>query len=103
MASRSANPSPAPDAPRFRARFDELEKRRKALLERLAKAGEDARGLPAYRNALKLLNEKFRAGNLAERAALLHAAAWTIEVMETAARLPAAPTSAPKNSGLSGS
>jgi hypothetical protein len=80
-----------------------LEKRRTALLEQLAEAGEQARRLPAYRSVLNLLNEKFRAGNLAERAALLHAAAWTIEVMERAASLPTAPASAPRNSGLSGS
>ena len=71
-------------APRksFRRRYDELETRRAALIARLARLGDAARGHPAYKRSLILLNEVFRGGRLAQRLAVLEAAAWLIDLLE---------------------
>ena len=70
----------------FHKRFDELERRRKLLLTQLSTLGESATKYPAYRNALTLLNAKFRRASLVQRAGILEAAAWLIDLLE---RLPA--------------
>ena len=71
-------------APRksFRRRYDDLEARRAALIARLARLGHVARGHPAYKRALTLLNDIFRRGRLAQRLAVLEAASWLIDLLE---------------------
>ena len=69
----------------FHKRFDELEKRRVLLLAQLNALGEATTKSPAYRNALTLLNAKFRTASLVQRGAILEAAAWLIDILE---RLP---------------
>ena len=70
---------------KFHKRFEELEKRRTLLLTQLNALGDYATKFPAYRNALTLLNAKFRRASLIQRGAILEAAAWLIDLME---RLP---------------
>jgi hypothetical protein len=71
-------------APRksFRRRYDDLEARRAALIARLGRLGHVARGHPAYKRSLILLNEIFRRGRLAQRLAVLEAASWLIDLLE---------------------
>ena len=70
-------------APRsFRQRYNELEARRAALLARLQRLGDRAQQHPGYRRVLKLLNDTFRKAKLAQRLAILQAAAWLIDVLE---------------------
>jgi hypothetical protein len=66
----------------FRQRYDDLEQRRALLVERLTTLGEAARLHAGYRHALKLLNDTFRKASLAQRLAVLQAAAWLIDVLE---------------------
>jgi hypothetical protein len=66
----------------FHKRFNELERRRRLLLTQLHTLGKSATQYPAYRNALTLLNAKFRRASLAQRGAILEAAAWLIDLME---------------------
>ena len=69
----------------FHKRFDDLEKRRALLLTHLNTLnalGESATKSPAYRNALTLLNAKFRRASLVQRGAILEAAAWLIHLLE---------------------
>jgi hypothetical protein len=76
-------PKDASAKPRsFRQRYDDLEKRRSELVERLRSLGEDAQRHPGYKRALKLLNDTFRKSKLAQRLAILQAAAWLIEILE---------------------
>ena len=65
----------------FRQRFEDLEAKRAALLARLATMG-DGKQHPGYRRALTLLNSSFRRASLAQRAAVLQAAEWLIDVLE---------------------
>ena len=72
-----------PSIPRsFRQRYDALEARRVELIERLHGLGAKAQAHPAYKRALKLLNDTFRKSKLAQRLAILQAAAWLIDVLE---------------------
>jgi hypothetical protein len=78
---------PAPSAksrPRagFRERYDELEEYRSALVTRLSSLGEAGQQHPGYKRALKLLNDTFRKSKLAQRLAILQAAAWLIDILE---------------------
>ena len=87
MPNRRTVPSPAastPDKPRgtFRQRYDELESRRTELVTRLRALGDGARCHPGYKRALKLLNDTFRKSKLAQRLAVLQAAAWLIDILE---------------------
>ena len=66
----------------FRERYDEIEARRAALVARLASLGEAARRHPGYKRALTLLNATFRRSKLAQRLAILNAAAWLIDIVE---------------------
>ena len=66
----------------FRQRYDDIEARRAALVARLTSLGEAAQRHPAYKHALTLLNATFRRSKLAQRLAILHAAAWLIDVLE---------------------
>jgi hypothetical protein len=66
----------------FRQRYDELERRRVELIARLQGLGPKAQAQPAYKRVLKLLNETFRKSKLAQRLAVLQAAAWLIDILE---------------------
>jgi len=72
------------DKPRgtFRQRYDDLEARRTELVGRLRTLGEGAQRHPGYKRALKLLNDTFRKSKLAQRLAVLQAAAWLIDILE---------------------
>jgi hypothetical protein len=79
----SSDTRPAPAArSSFRARYDDLEKRRTALVARLKALGGRASRHPGYKRALKLLNETFRGAKLAQRLAILQAASWLIDILE---------------------
>lgn len=86
MPDRQPNPAPdkSPTQKRqsFRRRYDELETRRAELSERLHLLGGAAQRHPSYKRALKLLNDIYRKERLAGRLAVLHAAAWLIDILE---------------------
>ena len=71
-------------APRrsFRQQYDELEARRAELRERLRTLGHKTDEHPAYKGALKLLNNIYRKEKLAQRFAVLQSAAWLIDILE---------------------
>jgi hypothetical protein len=64
----------------FRARYDDLERRREALMQRLAALGETPH--PGRNRARTLLGTTFRKATLVQRAAILHAADWVIALIE---------------------
>jgi hypothetical protein len=66
----------------FRARYDDIEARRAALISRLTSLGEAAQRHPGYKRAMTLLNATFRRAKLAQRLAVLQAAAWLIDILE---------------------
>jgi hypothetical protein len=66
----------------FRQRYDAMEARREALIARLRSLGGTAVSHPGYKRALTLLNDKFRKAKLAQRLAVLEAAAWLIDILE---------------------
>ena len=66
----------------FRQRYDDVEARRAALIARLTSLGEAAQRHPGYKRALTLLNATFRRAKLAQRLAILQAAAWLIDILE---------------------
>jgi hypothetical protein len=81
--SVSTAPGTKPPAPRnFRARYDDLEAKRRALVSRLEMIGGNAPKHPGYRRALTLLNDTFRRSKLAQRLAVLQAASFLIDVLE---------------------
>jgi hypothetical protein len=83
VARRRSTEEPKPPAQaNFRRRYDDLEARRAALVQRLTGLGEAAHRHPGYRRALTLLNDTFRKEKLAQRLAVLQAAAWLIDVLE---------------------
>ena len=51
-------------------------------MARLRALGDGAQRHPGYKRALKLLNDTFRKSKLAQRLAVLHAAAWLIDILE---------------------
>ena len=67
----------------FRKRYDDIERARVEMLRRLEKLDAKAKGHPSYKRALTLLNQRFRKAKLAQRAAVLSAAEWTIDLLET--------------------
>ena len=71
-------------APRrnFRQQYDDLEARRAELCERLRALGHKAEEHPAYKGALKLLNNIYRKEKLTQRLAVLQSAAWLIDILE---------------------
>ncbi len=69
----------------FRQRYDDLEARRATLVTRLTTLGQRSCAHPGYKRAMKLLNDTFRKSKLAQRLAVLQAAAWLIDILE---RLP---------------
>jgi hypothetical protein len=82
----SSNSSPDHNGPaareNFRQRYDDIEKFREELLVRLNRLDAGAQTHPGHKRALKLLNETFRKAKLAQRAAVLQAAAWFIAILE---------------------
>jgi sporulation-control protein spo0M len=81
----------APSKGNFRQRYDALELRRDALMERLtalAAISEKARTNPACGRARTLLNQTFRKSSLAQRAAVLEAADWLIALLDRASAQP---------------
>ena len=77
----SAKPSSPPRAG-FRERYEETEAYRAALVVRLTSLGEAGQRHPGYKRAFTLLNVTFRRSKLAQRLAILQAAAWLIDVLE---------------------
>jgi hypothetical protein len=75
-------PDSQPKSRSFRQRYNEVEARRAQLVARLRALGETAQAHPGYKRALKLLNETFRSSKLAQRLAILQAAAWLIDILE---------------------
>ena len=71
-------------APRrsFRQQYDDLEARRAELCERLRALGHKADEHPAYKGALKLLNNIYRKEKLTQQLAVLQSAAWLIDILE---------------------
>ena len=78
------SPAGSPQSARgnFRKRYDDLEARREQLMARLSRLGESAKLHRGHKRALTLLNDTFRKSRLAQRLAVLQAAAWLIEVLE---------------------
>jgi hypothetical protein len=66
----------------FRDRYEDLEKSRSDMIERLNRLGERGRTHPSFKRAAVLLNETFRKASIAQRLAVLQAAQWVIELME---------------------
>jgi hypothetical protein len=62
--------------------YQALENRRTALLARLSILAERCGNQSVIKNAKVLLNDRFRAAKLAQRAAVLEAATWLIDVIE---------------------
>jgi hypothetical protein len=72
-----------PGSSNFRKRYDEVERARVEMLQRLAGLDAKAHAHPAFKRASSLLNQSFRKAKLAQRAAVLSAAEWTIDLLET--------------------
>lgn len=68
----------------FRARYDDLERRRENLVARLAMLAERGSPHPALGRARTLLNTTFRKASLVQRAAVLEAADWLIMMIDRA-------------------
>jgi hypothetical protein len=65
----------------FRNRYDDLETRRNLLVTRLRALGNIGITHPGCKRALTLLNETFRKSRLAQRLAVLQAAASFIDLL----------------------
>jgi predicted RNA polymerase sigma factor len=66
----------------FKQQYEKAERRRAAVLQRLAELNDSARAHPAYRRAMTLINQTFRKASVAQRLATLQAAEWLIEILE---------------------
>ena len=71
-----------PRSATFRARYDDLEKRRDELIARLTLLAQKATPHPAFGRARTLLNTTFRKASLVQRAAVLEAADWLINIID---------------------
>ena len=76
-----------PRAATFRARYDDLEKRREELVARVTELAARGSPHPALGRARTLLNTTFRKATLVQRAAVLEAADWLITVIDRAQML----------------
>lgn len=74
--------TPSPQRGDFRQRYAKVEAHRTALIARLQMLGAAAQAHPGYKRALTLLNDTFRKSKLAQRLAVLQAAAWLIDILE---------------------
>lgn len=77
-------PTSKPRSATFRARYDDLEKRRDELIARLTLLAQNAAPHPAFGRARTLLNTTFRKASLVQRAAVLEAADWLITMIDRA-------------------
>ena len=66
----------------FRQRYNDLEKSRALLVERLERHAHVAQAHPSVKRARKLLTATFRNAKVAQRAAILQAAEWLICLIE---------------------
>jgi hypothetical protein len=66
----------------FRQRFEQVEKRRSELVDRLSRVTAKGNDHPGYRRASKLLNDIFRNASLEQRPIILGAATWFIDILE---------------------
>ncbi|MES1155854.1 MAG: hypothetical protein ABUL48_05425 [Pseudorhodoplanes sp.] len=66
----------------FRGRYEALERRRAALVERLDRLRAQSGNHPSYKRARILLNEQFRKAAFAQRLGVLRAAHWLIDLIE---------------------
>lgn len=82
MPDRHPSSEKPPSRAGFRQRYDDIEARRVALIARLTSLGEAAQSHPGYKRVLTLLNATFRRAKLAQRLAILQAAAWLIDILE---------------------
>ena len=80
---RSRRSAARADRASFRQRYDEVERRRIEMLQRLAKLDGKARTHAAFKQASSLMNQRFRKASLAQRAPILSAAEWAIDLLET--------------------
>jgi hypothetical protein len=67
----------------FRKRYDDVELARVAMLQRLDALDAKARAHPGFKRAATLLNQTFRKASFAQRMAVLAAAEWLIDLLET--------------------
>ena len=67
----------------FRKRYDNIERARVEMLRRLANIDDRARAHPSFKRASILLNQSFRKASLSQRPAILAAAEWTIDLLES--------------------
>jgi hypothetical protein len=67
----------------FRQRYDDVELARVAMLQRLAALDAKGRAHPGFKRATTLLNQRFRRASLTQRVAVLSAAEWMINLLET--------------------
>ena len=67
----------------FRERYEALERRREQILDRLNRLADEARSHPGHGRARTLLNDKFRRATVVQRIAILQAAEWLIDVLES--------------------
>lgn len=65
-----------------RARYEDAEKQRIALLKHLSRFEKTARAHPSYKRVLTLLNQRFRHAPIEQRIAILKAAQWLIALIE---------------------
>jgi hypothetical protein len=82
MPNRRTPSSARPPHANFRKRYTALESRRAELVARLTTLDHTGRNHPGYKRAFTLLNNTFRKEKLAQRLAVLQAAAWLIDVLE---------------------
>ena len=81
---RNKRAAASPGGASFRQRYDDVERARIEMLQRLAKLdAKSAQAHAAFKRASSLLNQRFRKASLAQRAAMLSAAEWTIDLLET--------------------
>jgi hypothetical protein len=73
--------------PGFRKRYEDIERKRAILLDRLERLRHHAGDHPSFKRALVLLNESFRKSSLVQRLALLEAANWVINLIEASSGL----------------
>jgi hypothetical protein len=81
----TANTPPATGPARkagFRKRYDAMERRRLELLARLNALGQRGPAHPMFGKAMTLLTRSFRKAKLVQRAAVLQAAEWAINLIE---------------------
>jgi hypothetical protein len=81
--ARNADPAGAS----FRTRYDMLEREREALLQRLELHQVLLEENPAARRAQTLLTSTFRRVSLSQRASVLQAAAWLIQIIEMSSKI----------------